>query len=51
MTEIILAPFIAVAALLAAFGIVYAAGWLGLLILSVFEDNIIPFFRKKFARQ
>lgn len=49
MAEIILAPFIAVAALFAAFGIVYAAGWLGLLILSVFEDHIIPFFRKTFS--
>lgn len=49
MAEIILAPFIAVAALLAAFGIVYGAGWFALLVMSLFEDRIIPFFRKTFS--
>ena len=32
-----------------AIGIVYVGGWFGILVMSLFEDNIIPFFRKVFS--
>ena len=32
-----------------AIGIVYGAGWFALLVMSLFEDHIIPFFRKTFS--
>ena len=32
-----------------AIGIVTGAGWFALLVMSLFEDRIIPFFRKTFS--
>lgn len=32
-----------------AIGIVYGAGWFVLLVMSLFEDHIIPFFHKVFS--
>lgn len=29
-----------------AIGIVYVAGWFALLVMCIFEDSIIPFFKK-----